>query len=211
DERLMGDVEALVRHAAGEPLTGWPAARVSYGAAFEDAVGVDPHTACNDASAAATLAARLSQLGVDVPADVHGHALLDLAFGTVVQSSLRRDALTFVHDYPIGQAALARAKGGTPPVAARFELVAGGRELADGFAELTDPVEQRRRFEADQTTRRAAGLPLRPIDEPFLAALEQGLPDCAGVALGFDRLVAVAAGASCLADVLPFTHERDQG
>ncbi|MBN1239480.1 MAG: EF-P lysine aminoacylase GenX, partial [Gammaproteobacteria bacterium] len=173
EERLMDEVEALLRHAAGADVAAWPAARVPYARAFEDATGVDPHRVLAEAAprgaASARLASRLADAGIDVPRGLRGSALLDLAFGTLVQGALPRDALTFVHDYPLAQAALARSKGGTPPVAARFELFGGGLELANGFAELTDPAEQRRRFEADQAEREAAGLPIRPIDEPFLA------------------------------------------
>jgi elongation factor P--(R)-beta-lysine ligase len=230
DARLMDEVEALTRHAAGAKLADWPAVRVSYAQAFVEATGVEPQAvspagaddtvaapkgedgqsadaARGDGDAAARLASRLTALGVDVPHGLAGNALLDLAFSTVVQPTFRSEALTFVHDYPLDQAALARSKGGTPPVAARFELFAAGLELANGFAELTDPAEQRRRFDADQRERREVGLTIRPVDELFLAAVEQGLPECAGVALGLDRLVAVTAGAEALADVLAFAHD----
>src|SRR5690606_26297654 len=97
-------------------------------------------------------------------------------------------------------------KPGPPPVAARFELFAQGLELANGFAELTDAAEQRRRFLADQAVRRRRALPTNPIDEAFLDALERGLPDCAGVALGVDRLVAVAAGLPSVAATMSLAH-----
>jgi lysyl-tRNA synthetase class 2 len=155
------------------------------------------------------LATRLAALGVDVPPGLDADGLLDLAFSAVVVPSLRPDALTFVHDYPPSQAALALLKPGPPSVAARFELFARGLELANGFAELTDAAEQRRRFGTDQLARRRRGLPEPPIDEAFLAALESGLPQCAGVALGVDRLVALAGGAQSLADVSAFSHRRE--
>jgi elongation factor P--(R)-beta-lysine ligase len=145
-------------------------------------------------------------LGVDVPPGLDDDALLDLAFAVGVAPALPREAWTFVHEFPASQAALARIKPSHPAVAARFELFASGLELANGFAELTDAREQRRRFEADREVRRTRGLPLNPIDEDFLAALEQGLPECAGVALGFDRLVAVAAGLPSLAEAVAFAH-----
>ncbi|HEU4618634.1 MAG TPA: EF-P lysine aminoacylase GenX [Gammaproteobacteria bacterium] len=154
------------------------------------------------------LETRLRALGVDVPAGLDADALLDLAFSALVLPGFRKDALTFVHDYPASQAALAKLKPGSPRVAARFELFAGGLELANGFAELTDAAEQRRRFEADLQERRARGQPEPPIDEAFLAALEHGMPECAGVALGVDRLVALAAREPSLAGVLAFTHRR---
>ena len=110
----------------------------------------------------------------------------------------------FITRYPADQAVLARLCPDDPSVAARFELVVDGVELANGYWELTDPEEQRRRFAADLEARRVRGLVEPTIDEKFIAALEAGLPDCAGVALGLDRLLMLALGAESLADVLPF-------
>jgi len=110
----------------------------------------------------------------------------------------------YLVDYPASQASLARKKPDDPRFAERFELFAGGIELCNGFGELTDPVEQRARLVADQAERARRGLPVYPIDERFLAALEEGLPPCAGNALGVDRLVMLAAGASTIGDVQAF-------
>ena len=110
----------------------------------------------------------------------------------------------FLVDYPILQASLARAKPGDPRVCERFELYMGGIELCNGFGELTDAAEQRRRLLADQTTRAAIGKPVYPIDERFLSALEEGMPPSAGNALGLDRLVALCLGESRIARVMPF-------
>jgi elongation factor P--(R)-beta-lysine ligase len=110
----------------------------------------------------------------------------------------------FLFDFPLSQASLARAKPGDPRVCERFELYVGGVELCNGFGELTDAAEQRRRFERDQGARRAAGKPVYPIDERFLAALEEGLPPSAGNALGVDRLIALSAGEREIARVMPF-------
>jgi lysyl-tRNA synthetase class 2 len=134
--------------------------------------------------------------------------VLDLAFSTLVVPGFAPNALTFVHDYPASQAALARLKPGPPPIAARFEVFARGIELANGFAELTDAAEQRRRFEAELDARRRAGREAPPLDEELLAALEH-LPPCAGVAIGVDRLVALAAGADSVAAAMSFAHTRD--
>src|SRR5690606_2938615 len=111
----------------------------------------------------------------------------------------------FVYDYPASQAALARVRG---HVASRFEAYLNGLELANGFHELTDPLEQRARFERDLAERARRGLPVHPIDERFLAALEHGLPECSGVALGFDRLVMCAIGARHIEEVLAFPFDR---
>jgi len=103
---------------------------------------------------------------------------------------------------------LARIWPGEPPVAERFEAFIHGVELVNGFHELADAAEQRRRFEADRTYRREQGLMDVPMDERLLAALGHGLPDCAGVALGFDRLVMIAAGARSIDEVIAFPADR---
>jgi lysyl-tRNA synthetase class 2 len=121
--------------------------------------------------------------------------------------------MTFVDRYPPSQAALARIRGATGdpdevPTAERFELYIGGLEVANGFHELADAAEQRARFEADLAERAANAQPPVPIDEAFLAALEAGMPDCSGVALGLDRLLMIATGASHIDEVLAFPVER---
>jgi lysyl-tRNA synthetase class 2 len=113
-----------------------------------------------------------------------------------------------VTDWPLPLASLARPKFGDPTLAERMELYGGGLELANGFAELTDPAEQRRRFEANLAQRRARGLPPVPLDEAFLSALGEGLPPSAGMALGVDRLVMFAAGCPDVRQVLPFAEEE---
>ena len=115
------------------------------------------------------------------------------------------DHAVFLTEYPASQASLARTKPGDPRVAERFELYVAGVELCNGFGELTDAREQRARFEHDQAMRRERGLPVYPIDQRFLEALERGLPPCSGNALGVDRLVALACGTRDIADVLAFT------
>ena len=110
----------------------------------------------------------------------------------------------FITRFPADRAALARLCPEDTTVAARFELVVDGVELANGYHELTDPEEQRRRFAADIDARGRRGLVEPTVDEKFLGALEAGLPDCAGVALGVDRLLMLVTGAAALADVMPF-------
>jgi lysyl-tRNA synthetase class 2 len=114
----------------------------------------------------------------------------------------------FITHYPADQAALARLHADDPSVAARFELVVDGVELANGYHELTDAEEQRRRFASDIEKRRLAGKIEPTIDDHFLAALDSGLPDCAGVALGVDRLLMLQQGASSLAEIMPFPVDR---
>ena len=124
---------------------------------------------------------------------------------TLVGPNLGRERLTFIYDYPASQAALARVRG---PVASRFEAYLSGIELANGFHELADAKEQRARFAADLVVRAARGLPAMPMDEHFLEALAHGLPECSGVALGFDRLVMSAVDAKHLNEVLSFPFDR---
>lgn len=113
----------------------------------------------------------------------------------------------FLTDYPAPMAALARLKPGDPSVAERCELYLGGLELANGFSELTDPVEQRSRFTADEAARRTAGKPPQPLPEPYLDDLAN-LPACAGIALGIDRLVMLLTDATVIGEVVAFTPEQ---
>jgi lysyl-tRNA synthetase class 2 len=116
--------------------------------------------------------------------------------------------MTFVYDYPPSQAALAQVRPGPEPVGERFELYVEGMELANGFHELTDADEQRRRFATDIDRRLASGRPVPPLDQAFLAALDAGIPSAAGVALGLDRLLMVKTGARHIDQVLAFPVER---
>lgn len=149
-------------------------------------------------------------------ADVERDALLAMAQGDeetffrllvdrVEPALAALEVPVFLHDYPASQASLARRKPSDPDWCERFELYVKGVELCNGFGELTDPVEQRARLEEDQRKRRAANKPVYPIDEKFLAALEGGMPDAAGNALGLDRLIALVAGADAIGDVMAFS------
>ena len=198
---LLDEVEQLIELAVGEAVLTGPGKRLSYAHAFERYLGTDPH---GDLSG---LPGKLAELGIDAPAGLDRDALLDLALIEVVVAGLEPDALTFIYDYPASQAALAEIKSQTPPVAARFEAFADGIELANGFGELTDAAEQRRRFQTELETRRMRGQPAAALDEAFLAALEHGLRPCAGVAVGVDRLVALAAGLGNVAAAMSFAHE----
>jgi lysyl-tRNA synthetase class 2 len=206
EQRLMAEVAELVAAtlAAAVPPAGRAPPRVvylTYAQAVATVLGVPP------AAPTEELVRRLAKAGIDVPGGLAHDAVLDLAFGTVVLESFDAGAVTFVYDYPASQAALARIKPGTLPVAARFEAFCGGIELANGFHELADALEQRRRFMSDVEKRRAGGLHVPPLDEDLLGTLPS-LPDCAGVALGFDRLVALATGQDGVAGTLSFAHRK---
>lgn len=114
----------------------------------------------------------------------------------------------FIGDYPADQAALARLRPGNPAVAARFELVVDGLEIANGYWELGDAVALEQRFQQDLAVRRERGQVEPPLDGRLLAALQAGLPECAGVALGFDRLLMLKLGTASLSDVIAFPIDR---
>ncbi|MGQ9658540.1 MAG: EF-P lysine aminoacylase EpmA [Thermochromatium sp.] len=202
--RLMEEVGALVRMALGRPEM--PLERLSYRDLFRDELGVDPwHAGIEQLRRTAERAGLRGVEGLDLDRD----GWLDLLLAQCLESRLGCGRLTFVCDYPPSQAALARLRtSGEVVIAERFELYVDGVELANGFGELVDAHEQRARFLADLEVRRAQGRPEPPIDEALLAALAQGMPDCAGVALGLDRLLMVAIGAEHIDTVLTFTIER---
>ena len=137
------------------------------------------------------------------PDDLARPELLDWLFATRLQPALPKGCLTVVHDFPACQAALARLKPGQPDWAERFEVFAGPVELANGYRELTDPVEQRRRFDQDNLRRRELGRNAMPIDDDMLRAMALGLPECSGVALGVDRLMMIALGIDDIARIRP--------
>jgi lysyl-tRNA synthetase class 2 len=179
------------------------AERLTYADAFERYAGLDAFSASEE-----ELHNRVAALGIEDPKGLSRNDHLDLLLTHVMEPKLGHCQPTYIHDYPASQAALARVRDGDPPVAERFEVFAEGVELANGYHELTDPDEQRRRFEADLEARRSRGLPEVPVDNHLLAALEHGLPDCAGVALGVDRLVMLAAGTRDISEVLAFPTDH---
>ena len=133
--------------------------------------------------------------------------MIDLLFGTAVAPRLGWGGPCALVDFPSEQAALSRLRD-DGQTAARFEFFVDGLELANGFHELQDAEEQRRRFVAELRQRRQRGLPEVPLDEDLIEALQIGLPDCAGVALGVDRLLMLATGSADIADVLSFPMPR---
>lgn len=200
-ERLMSEVEELVRGLLARPDA--PAERLTYREAFLRHLQLDPFTAGDS-----QLADVAHGLGYRPAGAASRDEWLEFLMGTQVGPQLGRNGLTFVRGYPASQAALARLDPDDARAALRFELYGEGVELANGFQELASAAEQRGRFEADLAERRQRGLPLHELDERLLAALQAGLPDCAGVAIGFDRLVMLATGAPSIDEVLAFPTER---
>jgi elongation factor P--(R)-beta-lysine ligase len=191
-----------------------PAERLAYGAAFARFVGIDPHGADSP-----TLAATARRLGLVVPESLSPDdrdSWLDLLMVEAVEPRLGQGRPTILYDYPASQAALARVRlsgAGVspvplPPVAERFELYASGIELANGYHELLDPAVLRHRDAENNRLRQADGKPPLPEPARLLAAMESGLPPATGVALGFDRVVMLAAGATDLRDVMAFPLDR---
>jgi elongation factor P--(R)-beta-lysine ligase len=200
-EDLMREVAELVTALLGTEL---PVELVSYREALRRHANVDPF----DSDDAALLGAARA-LGFDGGRENYGRdEMLDLIVGAQVGPALGVNSLAFLHRYPASQAALARLDPQDPRVALRFELYHRGIELANGYHELSSGAEQRERFAADLASRATRGLPAAAIDANLLAALDAGLPDCAGVALGFDRVLMLACGASRIDDVLAFPVER---
>ncbi|MHB8624509.1 MAG: EF-P lysine aminoacylase EpmA [Sulfuricaulis sp.] len=205
--RLMAETSELIRQLLVPPISLEQTEYLTYGEAFRRHAGIDPHMAGAEDFAAVAKTHQI-QAPQDLLAQNDLSIWRDLLLTHVVEPKLGEGQLTFIYDYPAAQASLARILPGNPPVAARFEVYLNGIELANGFHELADPVEQRTRFERQLHTRAANGLPDVPIDERLLTALALGLPDCAGVALGVDRLVMLAAGAHTIAEVIAFPVDR---
>lgn len=204
--QLMAEVAELAMVLLNDRLALAEPEWLSYREAFERHLDLNPHR-----TTVAELAAGAARFGVSIPPGMPANDVdpwLDLLLTHRIEPHLGQGRLCFLYDYPASQAALARLRPGDPPIGERFELYLHGIELANGFHELGDAVEQRRRFAAENAARRVRGLPMMPMDENLLAALEAGLPDCAGVALGVDRLVMLAAGKNSLAEVLAFPFER---
>jgi len=212
--QLMSEVEELLIACINDQLS-LPSTdalpniqftRISYFDALQRASGITRQ----DLSITA-IAAVLKQREIDCPLDQSDDLdeWLDLLFATVVFESFNPDGFTFLYDYPASQAALARLRDdGDGPLAERFELFYGALELANGFHELEDADQQLQRFQNENELRKQRGLPVVPIDTHLIDALRSGLPDCAGVAIGIDRLQMVLSGNKSIGDVLAFPADR---
>jgi lysyl-tRNA synthetase class 2 len=190
--QLMDEMDELLQLI----LSMGVATRYSYQEIFEKFLKINPHNVD-----VATLQSYAREHKINLAID-DKDALLQLLVSEVIEPKLKD--VVFIYDYPASQAALAKIRKAKFPVAERFEVYVDGIELANGFHELQDAREQRQRFLNDLEKRQQLGYPKIPLDENFLASLEYGLPACAGVALGVDRLIMLALGVSHISQVLSF-------
>jgi elongation factor P--(R)-beta-lysine ligase len=213
---LMDECETLlcrVQKAAGIPAfrrqghsadAEAPWHRLTVSEAFSQYAGIDLLATIPDPAQpdAALLGAAASRIGIAPHPGDDWETLFFRIFLQRVEPHLGIGAPTILYDYPLAMAALSRRKPDDPRLAERFELYVCGLELANAFGELIDAAEQRARFAADRLRKQALYGEVYPVDEDFLAALEHGLPPCAGIALGFDRLVMLATGAQRIEEIL---------
>ncbi|MGC6388173.1 elongation factor P--(R)-beta-lysine ligase [Ewingella sp. S1.OA.A_B6] len=199
--RLMNEVDDLLQQV----LDCETAETLSYQQAFTRHLDVDPLSA--DKTQLREAAAKLDLSNI-ADTEEDRDTLLQLLFAMGVEPHIGRDKPAFVYHFPATQASLAEISTEDHRVAERFEVYYKGVELANGFRELTDSREQRQRFAQDNKKRSARGLPVQPVDKNLLDALEHGMPECSGVALGVDRLIMIALGADCLSEILAFPVMR---
>jgi lysyl-tRNA synthetase class 2 len=201
-QQLIDETGELINAALALVDRRAPLVRIAWRDLYRQRLALDPITASD-----AELQQALGAVRID-PEGLTRDDWLDLLLTHRLQPHFPADGLLAVFDYPASQAALARVRPGNPPLAERFELYLGPLELANGYHELLDADEQRTRFERDLVVREARSAPRPPIDERLLGAMQSGLPACAGVALGVDRLLMAMLGTSRIADVLAFAFDR---
>lgn len=195
--KLMDEMDDLLQLV----LKCGAAERMTYQQAFVDVLGVCPLE--GTMAELKIVAAKLGLSDIAEP-EQDRDTLLQLLFSIGVEAKIGQTVPAFVYDFPASQAALAKINLQDPRVADRFEVYFKGIELANGFHELDNPREQLKRFESDNAKRIEMGLSPQPIDHNLIAALESGLPECAGVALGIDRLIMLAIGCDHIDQVTAF-------
>lgn len=196
---LMEEVEELLKVVLGFDNFAY----FTYKDIFMQEIGLDPHTA-DLPEFVEIIDANGIMVNIDEGPNARDTAM-QLLLTHVIEPKLK--VPTFIYDFPVSQAALARIRGGDPSVAERFEVYVQGLEVANGYHELIDFDEHCARFGKDNTLRQELGLPAVTIDNRFLAAVASGLPQCAGVAMGVDRLVMLALKKREIAGVIPFVTE----
>jgi lysyl-tRNA synthetase class 2 len=201
DEQLMDEIDQFMQYI----LQTEPAEIISYQQVFLRFTQLDPLDCSLKQLQEYCVAKGFAQLARE---ERDKDVLLQLLFSHQIEPYLGEHRHCFVTDFPATQSALARINKDDPRVAKRFELYFKGLELANGYHELTDADEHAKRFKSDNLVRKSKGKPQRPIDRQFMTALESGLPDCAGVALGIDRLFMLERQAKHIRDVLAFDADR---
>lgn len=202
DHQLMDEIAELLIEVFALPR----ADRKSYQAAFIEILNIDPLEATGNQLQQCAVQNGIEQVVGLTSDDKDGW--LDVLMTHCIEPKLGITTPFFIYDYPASQAALAAIKPDNPKVAERFELYINGLELANGFHELTDPALQHKRFVEELEKRASLGLSAVPIDHYLLAALEEGLPPCAGVAVGLDRLCMIAMKATHIQEVVSFSFDR---
>ncbi|WP_314791204.1 elongation factor P--(R)-beta-lysine ligase [Aggregatibacter aphrophilus] len=197
--RLINEVDDLLQQILECP----PAESMSYQFAFQQYVGLDPLSA--DLSELVEKAEKHQLMGAE---NESRDTLLQFLFSTIVEPQIGQEAPVVVYHFPASQAALAQISSEDLRVAERFEFYYKGLELANGFHELSDAREQLRRFQQDNLQREKMGLPVRVIDTRLLAALQAGIPNCSGVALGVDRVLMIAMGTESIKEVISFAIDN---
>jgi lysyl-tRNA synthetase class 2 len=196
--QLMDEMDALLQAA----LKTESAERITYRDVFKKYLDFDPLLA--DIAEFEKYARQQGFTNIQNPHSDDIDFWRHLLMSHCIEPQLGKTRPVFIFDFPTSQAALAKIRHDNPPVAERFEVYFQGIELANGYHELTDAIEQEKRFKADNQRRKAMQLPLIPADEHLLAALQKGFPECAGVALGIDRLVMLAIDAKIIGEVISF-------
>lgn len=199
--QLMDEMDQLLQLLLGCGK----AEHLSYQQAFLQYLGVDPLTASQEELVGAGASFDVCDL---LKRETNRDTQLQLLFALGVEPQIGQTTPCFIDGFPASQASLARISETDSRVCERFEVYLKGVELANGFHELSDCVEQRNRFEQDNQARLSEGLPEMTLDEGLLAALKAGLPDCSGVALGLDRVFMLAFDEEHIASVISFAHER---
>ncbi|PIQ38025.1 MAG: EF-P lysine aminoacylase GenX [Lysobacterales bacterium CG17_big_fil_post_rev_8_21_14_2_50_64_11] len=200
--RLMEETADLVQAAMALSGRRTSVREISFRDLYRSTLGIDPFTDSDHA-----LRAPLAVYAIDATG-LGRDDWLDLLMTHLIQPALPSNRVLLVYDYPPSQCALARIRPDSPPVAERFELYLGPLEIANGYHELINPAEQRERFTANADVRQRRGERPIPIDQAFIAALDAGLPACAGVAVGVDRLLMAMLGTDNIHDVMAFAAER---
>ncbi len=197
---LMQELNELIQLLLMTP----PAAKQSYRDCFLEFTQIDP-LMCDLETALNYIQQHNLLPGIT---DIDHDTALQVILSEVIEPQIGQQRPMFIYDFPPSQAVLAKIRRDTPPVAERFELYYKGYELANGFHELTDSTEQQQRFEADQQKRRALGLRVPTIDYFLIDALRRGMPDCAGVAVGLDRLLMLLTHNPAIKDVVCFDWQQ---